>query len=121
LSNADVRVALWAVIVVRQLACVEPTKVRPPLRAGGWRPFDPELAAVAKELSLKINNWDIDTRDWEDPKGLGEKELYWFAEGLRLARPRLRPARCRVARLLRSSIGWVQAASLMRDRNLLRG
>jgi peptidoglycan-N-acetylglucosamine deacetylase len=70
--------------VIKSAAGVEPTKVRPPFGAGGWRPYDPELAAVAKELSLKINNWDVDTRDWEDPKGLGEKELDRFVEGLRL-------------------------------------
>ena len=48
-----------------------PTRVRPPFGAGGWRPYDPELAAVAASLSLHIQNWDIDTEDWKSPKGIG--------------------------------------------------
>ncbi|CAK8719671.1 Peptidoglycan/xylan/chitin deacetylase, PgdA/CDA1 family [Candidatus Electronema halotolerans] len=56
---------------IRKAAGVTPTKIRPPYGAGGWRPYDPELAAVAAELSLSIENWDIDTEDWKSPKGIG--------------------------------------------------
>ena len=52
------------------------TKVRPPYGAGGWpKNYDPELAEVAGKLSLQIQNWDIDTRDWAAPQGIGEKKL----------------------------------------------
>ncbi len=56
---------------IRKAAGVTPTKIRPPYGAGGWRPYDPELAAVASDLSLTIHNWDIDTEDWKSPKGVG--------------------------------------------------
>jgi peptidoglycan/xylan/chitin deacetylase (PgdA/CDA1 family) len=56
---------------IRKAAGVTPTKIRPPYGAGGWRPYDRELAAVANELSLTIQNWDIDTEDWKSPKGIG--------------------------------------------------
>lgn len=48
-----------------------PTKIRPPYGAGGWRPYDWELITVANELSLTIQNWDIDTEDWKSPQGVG--------------------------------------------------
>jgi peptidoglycan/xylan/chitin deacetylase (PgdA/CDA1 family) len=52
------------------------TKVRPPYGAGGWSPrYDPELSKVAGSLSLKIETWDIDTRDWMAPKGIGQNKL----------------------------------------------
>jgi peptidoglycan/xylan/chitin deacetylase (PgdA/CDA1 family) len=56
---------------IKKAAGVTPTKIRPPYGAGGWPPYDRELAAVARELSLSIHNWDIDTEDWKSPKGLG--------------------------------------------------
>ena len=56
---------------IRKAAGVTPTKIRPPYGAGGWQPYDRELAAVANELSLTIQNWDIDTEDWKSPKGIG--------------------------------------------------
>jgi peptidoglycan/xylan/chitin deacetylase (PgdA/CDA1 family) len=56
---------------IRRAAGVTATKIRPPYGAGGWRPYDRELAAVAAELSLTIQNWDIDTEDWKSPKGIG--------------------------------------------------
>ncbi|WLE95543.1 MAG: polysaccharide deacetylase family protein [Candidatus Electrothrix communis] len=56
---------------IRKAAGVTPTRIRPPYGAGGWRPYDWELVAVANELSLTIQNWDIDTEDWKSPKGLG--------------------------------------------------
>jgi peptidoglycan/xylan/chitin deacetylase (PgdA/CDA1 family) len=63
-----------------------PTKIRPPYGAGGFPGnVDRELAEVAGRLSLRINNWDIDTRDWEHPKGLGEKELAIFTADLKRA------------------------------------
>lgn len=56
---------------IKRAAGVTPTRIRPPYGAGGWPPYDPELAAVAQELSLSIQNWDIDTEDWKSPKGIG--------------------------------------------------
>lgn len=58
--------------IIREATGVTPTKLRPPYGAGGWaRRLDPEIAKVAKELSLKVENWDIDTEDWKAPQGLG--------------------------------------------------
>jgi peptidoglycan/xylan/chitin deacetylase (PgdA/CDA1 family) len=51
------------------------TVVRPPYGAGGWEPYDLELAKVAHELSLRIKNWDIDTNDWRSPKGIGAPKI----------------------------------------------
>lgn len=52
-----------------------PTRVRPPYGNGGWPgQVDPELESVAASLSLEIKNWDIDTRDWEAPRGLGKTQ-----------------------------------------------
>jgi len=72
---------------IKKATGVAPTKVRPPYGSGGWPGMiDPELGAVAKELSLKVENWNIDTRDWEAPLGLiptglpGEKKLDSIAE-----------------------------------------
>ncbi len=56
---------------IKKATGTTPTKIRPPFGAGGWRPYDPELAAVAASLSLHIQNWDIDTEDWKSPKGIG--------------------------------------------------
>ena len=53
-----------------------PSKIRPPYGAGGFRGhLDPELVAVARELSLTIVTWDIDTEDWKAPKGLGPEKV----------------------------------------------
>uniref|UniRef100_UPI0040563BC0 polysaccharide deacetylase family protein n=1 Tax=Candidatus Electronema sp. TaxID=2698783 RepID=UPI0040563BC0 len=54
---------------IRKAAGTTPTKIRPPYGAGGWPPYDPQLARVAASLSLKIENWDVDTEDWKSPKG----------------------------------------------------
>ena len=55
---------------------VVPTKVRPPYGAGGWKSHpDWELSKVTKNLSLKLENWDIDTEDWKRPAGLGANKL----------------------------------------------
>jgi len=56
---------------IQKAAGVTPTKIRPPYGAGGWAPYDRELKDVAEELSLTIQNWDIDTEDWKSPKGVG--------------------------------------------------
>ena len=48
---------------------------QPNRAVGGWAPYDPELAKVARELSLKIQNWDIDTNDWKVPRGIGAGKL----------------------------------------------
>jgi hypothetical protein len=54
--------------------------VRPPFGTGGWpNKYDPEIAKVAKDLSLAIENWDIDTEDWKAPKGI-EGEKIWKIE-----------------------------------------
>ncbi len=58
--------------IVKKVTGIYPTKVRPPYGAGGWpKKYDPELALVAKSLSLSIHNWDIDTEDWKVPRGIG--------------------------------------------------
>ena len=58
--------------IIREATGVVPTKLRPPYGAGGWaRRLDPEIAKVARELSLKVENWDVDTEDWKAPQGLG--------------------------------------------------
>ena len=51
------------------------TVVRPPYGAGGWEPYDLELARVAGQLFLKIKNWDIDTNDWRSPKGIDAAKI----------------------------------------------
>jgi peptidoglycan/xylan/chitin deacetylase (PgdA/CDA1 family) len=59
---------------IKKAAGVTATRIRPPYGAGGWRPYDADLAAVAEELSLSILNWDIDTEDWKSPKGVGSSK-----------------------------------------------
>ena len=55
---------------------VRATKIRPPYGAGGWgKKKDRELSYVAKKLSLKIKNWDIDTVDWKKPSGINKRKL----------------------------------------------
>lgn len=62
--------------IIKEVTGVAPTKVRPPYGAGGWpKNFDPELAKVAKSLSLSIHNWDIDTEDWKAPRGVGTTKI----------------------------------------------
>ena len=58
--------------IVQSTTNTKPTKVRPPFGAGGWPgKYDPELASVARQLGLTIQNWDVDTEDWRKPQGLG--------------------------------------------------
>lgn len=64
---------------IQRAAGFTPTKIRPPYGAGGWPPYDRELAAVAKELSLSIQNWDIDTEDWKSPQGVGSSKQAMIA------------------------------------------
>jgi peptidoglycan/xylan/chitin deacetylase (PgdA/CDA1 family) len=62
--------------IIEEVTGVKATKVRPPYGAGGWpKKLDPELAKVARSLSLSIHNWDIDTEDWRVPRGIGSKKL----------------------------------------------
>lgn len=57
--------------IIEKMTGITPTKFRPPYGSGGWpRSIDPEIAQVAKEYSLAVRNWDIDTGDWKIPKGL---------------------------------------------------
>jgi peptidoglycan/xylan/chitin deacetylase (PgdA/CDA1 family) len=64
---------------VKEATGITPNKVRPPYGAGGWpKKYDPELARVAASLSLKIENWDIDTEDWKAPRGIGDKKSTLF-------------------------------------------
>ena len=57
---------------IKKATGVAATKVRPPYGAGGWpNKHDRELANVARNLSLSIHNWDIDTEDWKAPRGVG--------------------------------------------------
>ncbi|HEY3256713.1 MAG TPA: polysaccharide deacetylase family protein [Polyangiaceae bacterium] len=61
---------------IKDATGITATKVRPPYGAGGWpKKYDPELAHVAAALSLKIENWDIDTEDWKAPQGIGEPKI----------------------------------------------
>ena len=62
--------------IIKNETGVTPSKIRPPYGAGGFRGhLDPELVEVARELSLTIVTWDIDTEDWKAPKGLGEEKI----------------------------------------------
>lgn len=62
--------------VIEESTGVIPTKIRPPYGAGGFRGhLDPELAEVARDLSLTIVTWDIDTEDWKAPQGLGPEKI----------------------------------------------
>lgn len=61
--------------IIKEVTGEIATKVRPPYGRGGWPPFDPELNQVARALKLTIQNWDIDTKDWASPKGIGQKKL----------------------------------------------
>jgi peptidoglycan/xylan/chitin deacetylase (PgdA/CDA1 family) len=74
--------------VIKEATGATATKVRPPFGTGGWpNKYDPEIAKVAKDLSLAIENWDIDTEDWKAPKGIeGEKiknveAQFWLVPG----------------------------------------
>lgn len=62
--------------IIKKVTGVKATKVRPPYGAGGWpKKYDPELAKVARSLSLTIRNWDIDTEDWKQPRGIGSTKM----------------------------------------------
>ena len=62
--------------IIKETTGAIATKIRPPYGAGGWPgKYDPELSEVADALSLTIQNWDIDTRDWQHPRGIGPKKL----------------------------------------------
>ncbi len=62
--------------IIKEVTGIRPTKVRPPYGAGGWpKNHDPELARVARNLSLTIHNWDIDTEDWKAPRGIGAEKI----------------------------------------------
>ncbi|HHJ17496.1 MAG TPA: polysaccharide deacetylase family protein [Gammaproteobacteria bacterium] len=62
--------------IIKKATGITATKVRPPYGAGGWpRKHDPELAKVARQLSLSIHNWDIDTEDWKAPRGIGPGKI----------------------------------------------
>ena len=57
--------------IIEKITTYKPTRIQPPYGAGGWpKSFDPELSKVAKQFGLSIHNWDIDTKDWEKPRGL---------------------------------------------------
>ena len=58
--------------IIQSTTNIRATKVRPPFGAGGWPgKHDPELASVARQLGLTIQNWDVDTEDWRKPLGIG--------------------------------------------------
>jgi peptidoglycan/xylan/chitin deacetylase (PgdA/CDA1 family) len=60
---------------IKQATGITATKIRPPYGAGGAPgKHDPELADVAKSLSLAIEYWDIDTEDWKAPRGVGPEK-----------------------------------------------
>jgi len=58
--------------LIKKIASVSPTKVRPPYGEGGFPGhINPKLHSVAHRLHLRIENWDIDTCDWAATEGLG--------------------------------------------------
>jgi peptidoglycan/xylan/chitin deacetylase (PgdA/CDA1 family) len=61
---------------IYQATGVRAKKLRPPYGNGGWasKP-DREIFAVAHEFSLTVENWDVDTRDWERPRGIGPAKM----------------------------------------------
>ncbi|SHL64637.1 Peptidoglycan/xylan/chitin deacetylase, PgdA/CDA1 family [Nitrosospira sp. Nsp11] len=62
--------------IIEKTTGITPTKIRPPYGAGGFRGhLDPELVEVARDLSLAIVTWDIDTEDWKTPQGLGPEKI----------------------------------------------
>src|SRR4030095_6951249 len=62
--------------IVFQVTGVTPKKLRPPYGNGGWsKKPDPEVFKVAHEFSLKVENWDVDTRDWAAPQGIGPHQI----------------------------------------------
>jgi peptidoglycan/xylan/chitin deacetylase (PgdA/CDA1 family) len=62
--------------VILEKTGARPDKVRPPGGNGGWPgKLDPELSAVAGRLGLQIQNWDVDTEDWKNPRGVGPAKL----------------------------------------------
>ncbi len=62
--------------IIEKTTGVTPTKIRPPYGAGGFRGhLDLELVEVARDLSLDIVTWDIDTEDWKAPQGLGSEKI----------------------------------------------
>ena len=62
--------------IIEKVTNYKPTRVRPPYGAGGWpKKYDHELASVAKQLNLSIHNWDIDTEDWRQPRGIGIQKI----------------------------------------------
>jgi peptidoglycan/xylan/chitin deacetylase (PgdA/CDA1 family) len=76
-SEAEVRSQLEKTqAAIKAATGVVAAKVRPPYGAGGWpQKYDLELAKVAKALSLRIENWDVDTEDWKAPAGLGAAKV----------------------------------------------
>ncbi|MBA4141746.1 MAG: polysaccharide deacetylase family protein [Nitrosospira sp.] len=67
--------------IIEETTGMLPTKIRPPYGAGGFRGhIDPELARVARALSLTIVTWDIDTEDWKAPQGLGPEKIAYIEE-----------------------------------------
>jgi peptidoglycan/xylan/chitin deacetylase (PgdA/CDA1 family) len=76
-SEADVRKEVRQTQdAVREATGSVPTKLRPPYGAGGWPgKVDAEIAKVAAELGLKVENWDIDTMDWAAPQGIGSQKI----------------------------------------------
>jgi len=63
-------------VAIQRATGQTPTRVRPPYGNGGWPgQLDPELRSVAASLSLQIKNWDVDTKDWVAPKGLGKTQV----------------------------------------------
>jgi peptidoglycan/xylan/chitin deacetylase (PgdA/CDA1 family) len=62
--------------VILEKTGARPNKVRPPGGNGGWPGnLDPELSAAAGQLRLQIQNWDVDTEDWKNPRGVGPAKL----------------------------------------------
>lgn len=62
--------------IITKTSGVRPTKLRPPYGVGGWPGhINPKLGLIAHKLNLKIENWDIDTLDWAERKGLRDEPI----------------------------------------------
>ncbi len=74
--------------LITKVAGVAPTKVRPPYGDGGFPGhINPKLLSVANKLHLRIEDWDVDTCDWADPKGLEDVPIVTDIKWLKGSKP----------------------------------
>lgn len=62
--------------IIKETTGTCPTKLRPPYGAGGWPgEHAPALHEVVESLGLTMQNWDIDTLDWDAPGGFNPERM----------------------------------------------